>query len=198
MGRLSGKIALVTGCGRGFGEEIATLFAREGATVSICDIIPVEELEHRVGLKVSSLGAKSLCSQVDVSSEDQVNEMVERTIEKFGTIDILVNNVGIAGPTKDCWDISLSEWNTTLLVNLGGTFLCCRAVLPEMIRKKCGRIINIASISGKIPLPHRTPYAASKMGMIGFTRSLAAEVGRYNITVNAICPGTVRAKGERS
>jgi NAD(P)-dependent dehydrogenase (short-subunit alcohol dehydrogenase family) len=194
--RLSGKVAVITGCGRGFGEAIATLFAQEGAALSVCDILPVRELEEKVGSKISSMGGTAMCSQVDVSSEDQVNQMTKRSIEKFGTIDILVNNVGIAGPTKDCWEITLPEWNRTLLVNLGGAFLCSKAVLPEMIRKKWGRIINIASITGKVPLPHRTPYAASKMGMIGFTRSLATEVGRYSVTVNAISPGAVR--GDRN
>ena len=115
--------------------------------------------------------------------------MVNEAIKRFGTVDILVNNVGIAGPTGDCWEISLADWNRTLSVNVGGTFLCAKAVLPEMIRKRWGRIINISSITGKTPLPHRTPYATSKMGIIGFTRTLAAEVGRYNITVNSICPG---------
>lgn len=196
MRRLSGKVAVITGCGRGFGEAIATLFAQEGAALSVCDILPVRELEEKVGSKISSMGGTAMCSQVDVSSEDQVNQMTKRSIEKFGTIDILVNNVGIAGPTKDCWEITLPEWNRTLLVNLGGAFLCSKAVLPEMIRKKWGRIINIASITGKVPLPHRTPYAASKMGMIGFTRSLATEVGRYSVTVNAISPGAVR--GDRN
>ena len=190
MGRLDGKVAIITGCGRGFGEAIAKLFAREGAKVSICDMIPLRELEEKVGSNIRARGGEVLCFQTDVSEEEQVNAMVKETIEKLGTVDILVNNVGIAGPTKDCWKITLAEWNRTLSVNLGGTFLCTKAVLPAMIRKKEGRIINISSITGKNPLPHRTPYATSKMGMIGFTRTLATEVGRYNITVNAICPGS--------
>ncbi len=189
MGRLFGKVAIITGCGRGFGEAMAKLFARDGAAVSICDIIPPKELEEKVGSRIETSGGKVLCFRTDVSKESQVNAMVKETIDRFGTVDILVNNVGISGPTNDCWKITLAEWNKTLSVNLGGTFLCTKAVLPEMIRKKWGRIINIASITGKNPLPHRTPYATSKMGIIGFTRTLATEVGRYNITVNAICPG---------
>jgi NAD(P)-dependent dehydrogenase (short-subunit alcohol dehydrogenase family) len=193
---LEGKVAIVTGCGRGFGEAIAVLFAKEGAAVSICDVLPVRELEAKVGERIKGFGGKVLCFQADVSEEDKVNAFVRETIERLGTVDILVNNVGIAGPTKDCWEVTLEEWDRTLRVNLTGTFLCTRAVLPEMIRKRWGRIINISSVTGKTPLPHRTPYAASKMGIIGFTRTLAVEVGRYNVTVNAICPGN--PGGERN
>ena len=105
-----------------------------------------------------------------------------------GTIDILAPVVGIAGPTRDLQDLSLAEWQRVLAVNLDSIFLCCKAVLPEMIRRQ-GRIIMFSSPSGKEPLAHRMPYTTSKMGVIGLTRTLAAEVGRYNITVNAICPG---------
>lgn len=189
MGRLDGKVAIITGCGRGFGEALAKLFSKEGAAVSISDIITVDDLWNRVGSKIKTSNHKVICLNVDVSKEDQVNNMVKETIKQFGRIDILVNNVGITGPTKDCWNITLEEWNRTLSVNINGTFLCTKAVLPEMIERKSGRIINMSSITGKNPLPHRTPYATSKMGIIGFTRTLAVEVGKYNITVNAICPG---------
>jgi len=189
MGRLDGKVAIITGCGRGFGEAMAYLFAKEGAAVSISDIIPVEELWNKVGSNIKASGGKVLCLSVDVSKEDQVNNMIKETIRQFGTVDILVNNVGIAGPTKECWNITLEEWNHTFSINVNGTFLCTKAVLPEMIKKKSGRIINLSSITGKNPLPYRTPYATSKIGIIGFTRTLAIEIGKYNITVNTICPG---------
>jgi len=196
MGLLDGKVAIITGCGRGFGEAMAKLFASEGAMVSICDIIPLQELEDKVGSKIRASGGRVLCHETDVSKEDQVGLVVRRTSEELGTVDILINNVGIAGPTEDCWKITLEEWNHTLDVNLGGTFLCTKAVLSEMIRKRWGRIINLSSVTGKNPLAHRTPYATSKMGIIGFTRTLATEVGRYGITVNAICPGN--PGGERN
>ena len=130
-----------------------------------------------------------LCFQTDVSQEEPVKQMVQQTLDRFGTIDILANVVGIAGPTKDVWDMSLTEWQKTLAVNLDSVFLGCKYVLPEMIRKQHGRVINFSSGTGKQPLSHRFPYATSKMAVIGFTRTLAADVGRYNITVNAICPG---------
>jgi NAD(P)-dependent dehydrogenase (short-subunit alcohol dehydrogenase family) len=196
MGRLDGRVALITGCRRGFGRAMAELFTSEGAAVSICDIVPLDELKREVGSKIEANGGKVLCSQTNVSDEAQVKSMVETTIEELGTIDILVNNVGIGGPTKSTWELTLPEWNKTLEVNLGGTFLCTKAALPEMISKKYGRVINFSSTIVKSPYPYRTPYATTKMGIIGFTRILALEVGKYNITANAICPGN--PGGERN
>lgn len=196
MGKLEGKIAIITGCRRGFGKTIARIFASEGAAVSMCDIVSEEELWEHVGSKIENEGAKTLCFNTDVSNEVQVNSMVTETIREWGKIDILVNNVGIAGPTKAVWELTLDEWNRTLDVNLGGTFLFCKAVVPEMIRNQYGRVVNLSSVIAKNPYPYRTPYATSKMGIIGFTRILALEVGRFNITANAICPGN--PGGERN
>ncbi|MYC21818.1 MAG: SDR family oxidoreductase [Caldilineaceae bacterium SB0662_bin_25] len=190
MAILDGKVALVTGAGRGHGEAVAVRFAEEGAAVAVCDIVPVEELEGRVGERIRASGGDVFCSRTDVSKEEPVRQLVQNTIDRYGTIDILVNVVGIAGPTKDVWQMSLEEWQETLAVNLDSAFLGCKYALPEMIRKRYGRVINFSSGSGKQPLSHRTPYTTSKMGILGFTRTLAADVGRYNITVNAICPGS--------
>jgi NAD(P)-dependent dehydrogenase (short-subunit alcohol dehydrogenase family) len=194
MGKLDGRVAIITGAGRGHAEAIAVLFAKEGAAVSICDVIPQEELAAKVGSRIAGAGGRVRCFRADVSKQDEVDAMVEETVRAFGAVDILANVVGIAGPTKDIWNMSLSEWRRTLEVNLDSLFLCCRAVLPGMISRRYGKIINFSSGTGKQPLSHRAPYATSKMGVIGFTRTLAADVGRYNVHVNAICPGAHRER----
>ena len=189
MGRLENKVALITGAARGHAEAMAIRFAAEGADISMCDIVPAEQLDSTTGEAVRAAGRRALCFETDVSDEQQVNDMVERTLAEFGKIDILAPVVGIAGPTKDLHELSLAEWRQVQIVNVDSAFLCCKAVLPHMIERRAGRIILFSSATGKQPLPHRTPYATSKMAIIGLTRTLAAEVGRHMITVNAICPG---------
>ena len=131
----------------------------------------------------------------DISREQEVTRLVDATAERFGGLTILINNAGVAGPTAPVADVTLGDWNETIDTNLTGAFLCSRAALKYMIPRRRGKIINIASIAGTMAYPLRAPYSVSKWGMLGLSRTLAAELGEFNIQVNAICPGPVR--GER-
>lgn len=188
---LDNHIAIVTGGGQGIGEQIALRLAREGAAVVIADTNT--EGARKVAATIASTGGReATVVPTDVSVEEQVVGLVRHVGTMGGRIDILVNNVGIMGPVKNIEDISCEEWQETLRVNLTGMFLCCKHVVPVMKRQRAGSIVNIASVTGKRSLPQRSPYAASKMGVIGLTRTLAAEVGAWKIRVNAVCPGAVR------
>jgi len=186
---LKNRVAIVTGASQGIGSAIAVALASAGARVVLAarNEDGLLETGRRIGEADKWYAVKT-----DVTSEDDVAEMVRQTVTRFGTVHILVNNAGIAGPTALCEDVKLAEWEETMAVNLRGPFLCAKAVLPIMKAQRWGRIINISSISGKRPLPRRAPYTTSKMGLIGFTRTLAAEVGAFEITVNAICPGATK------
>ena len=153
-----------------------------------------ETLEN-TAREIEKLGRRSVVAVTDVSQESQVSAMVEAALQNFGRIDILVNNAGVAGPTAPIMNVSRDEWDQVLAVNLTGAFLCARAVIPHMIERRSGKIINISSIAGKLAYALRGPYAASKWGMIGLSRTLAQELGPHNIQVNAICPGPTA--GER-
>jgi len=181
--------AIVTGGGRGIGQAICTELARCGADIVIADI-DADQMEETKRL-VEEEGQRALGVETDVSDQADVGELVDTTVEEFGSVEVLVNNAGIAGPTKPCEDVDPSEWDGTMDVNLRGPFLLCRELLPIMKEQGYGRIVNIASVTGKKPLLNRTPYAVTKLGLIGFTRTLALEVGSHNINVNAVCPGSV-------
>lgn len=188
--RLDNQIAIVTGGGQGIGQQIALRLGQEGAVVVIGDINATgaghtAEIITRVG------GREAQAISTDISDENQVVNLIRGALAIDNRIDILVNNSGIMGPVKNIEDISLEEWNATMAVNLTGMFLCCKHVVPAMKKQGKGSIVNISSVTGKRPLTQRTPYAASKMGVIGLTRTLAAEVGQWRIRVNAVCPGAV-------
>ena len=176
MGRLANKVALITGGARGNAEAIALRYAAEGADIVTCDVIPAEELDNTTGKAVRAIGRRALCVETDVSDESQVNDMVETALAEFGKIDICVHVVGIAGPTQDIQHLRYDEWRNVLAVNVDSAFLVCRAVLPNMIERQTGRIILFSSATGKQPLPHRSPYAASKMGIIGDVAGGAVDV----------------------
>jgi 3-oxoacyl-[acyl-carrier protein] reductase len=190
-GKLSGKVAIVTAAGQGLGEAIAKIFAREGAAVAVTDI-NLEEAQ-RVGAEIGAAGGSALVLQADVTRSEAVKDMVKAVLDRWGTVDILVNAAGGFHKFLPIVDIPEDEWDRVIAVNLKSTFLCSQAVAGTMMRKKSGRIISIVSGAGIAPNPHAPsylPYGAGKAGVIGFTRLLARDLGEYNITVNAVAPGT--------
>ncbi len=190
---LQNKIAVITGAGRGIGRTIALAYAREGANLVLAS--RSQETLEETQTMIEELGRKALVVPTDIRSEDSVHNLAEKALRQFGRVDIFVNNSGIAGPTTPLWDITLADWEDTFAVNVTGAYLCCRAFLPGMIEQRSGSIIIISSMTGKRPLFGRTPYAGSKMALVGIARTLAWEVGEYDIRVNVISPGAV--EGER-
>lgn len=187
---LNDRIAIVTGAGQGIGRDIAIALAREGAR---CVLVARSSNKLRETEEViSSLGGTASAVPVDVSDERSVDELFANVVERYGRVDILVNNAGIAGPVASIKDTTLEGWNETIAINLTGPWLLCRAAARVMPKWGGGRIVNIGSISGKRPLAQRSPYCASKMGLLGLTRTLALELGPANVNVNCISPGPVR------
>jgi NAD(P)-dependent dehydrogenase (short-subunit alcohol dehydrogenase family) len=191
--KLKDRGAIVTGGGRGIGKEIALALAREGCDVLISG--RTREVLDDTAAEIEATGRRAKVLVTDVSHEAQVNEMVQAAIATFGQIDILVNNAGIVGPTAPVSGVSREDWDEVFAINLTGAFLCAKAVIPHMTQRGSGKIINISSIAGKMAYALRSPYAASKWGMLGLSATLAEELGQHNIQVNAICPGPTA--GER-
>lgn len=191
MKRLQDKVALVTGGGRGIGRAICLAFAREGAHLVIAARTTAEIEE--VVQEVRALGQRALAVPCDISDEEQVRDMVEGALEAFSRLDILVNNAGIQ-IRASVVEMKVEDWDAVINVNLRGAFLCTKYVLPEMIKRREGKIINISSDSGKRGWATGGAYCASKFGLLGLTESVALEVMDYNINVNAICPGGVATR----
>jgi NAD(P)-dependent dehydrogenase (short-subunit alcohol dehydrogenase family) len=189
--RLKDKVAIITGGAEGIGKAYALGFAKEGAKIVVADInLPASKTLVEV-LKLQ--GNDALAVKTDVSSVADTENMVEKTLKKFGKVDILINNAAVfqrvAAVRKPIWELDPADFEKVIKVNITGVFLCCRAVLPHMIKQKSGKIINIASslaFQGAANLSH---YATSKGGVVTFTRSVAREVGQFNINVNSLCPG---------
>ncbi|HDQ44543.1 MAG TPA: 3-oxoacyl-[acyl-carrier-protein] reductase [bacterium] len=189
MKDLKGKTAIVTGGARGIGKTLVTALASEGCHVLVSDIDG--EGARRTAKETAGMGVETLAVQGDVSNAPDVEAMIDQCIETFGRIDILVNNAGI---TRDNLLMRMKEddWDLVLKVNLKGAFLCTKQVVRSMMRQRSGKIVNIASVVGVMGNAGQANYAASKAGLIGFTKSVAKEVASKNIQVNAVAPGFIQ------
>jgi NAD(P)-dependent dehydrogenase (short-subunit alcohol dehydrogenase family) len=193
--KLKGKVAIITGGGRGLGKAYALGLAEEGARIVISDILDTT----KVKLEIERKGGEALSLYTDVAEEESTKEMARKTIERFGRIDILINNAAIFANLgkKPFFEISSEEWDQVLGINLKGTFLCCKAVYPQMKKQGKGKIINVSSSTFFTGVPYFIHYVASKGGIIALTRALAREAGDDGICVNAIAPGLTVSEAVR-
>ena len=188
---LKDKVAIVTGGGQGIGKAVALKLAKEGADIVVADVM--EDFSKQTTEEIAKLGRKSLFVKIDVSKASSVEEMIKKTLDKFGKIDILINNAGI---TRDSLLMRMKEedWDAVLNINLKGMFNCIKGCAPVMIKQRYGKIVNIASIIGMIGNPGQANYSASKGGAIALTKTCAKELASRNINVNAIAPGFIKTK----
>ncbi len=191
-GRLNGKVAIITGANRGIGREIALLFAKEGARL----VLTARNLDalQVVGQEIQALGfSEPFLVSMDIKDAQKIDDLVDKTLDKYSRVDILVNNAGV---TRDGLFVRMTEsdWDEVLDTNLKGTFLCMRAVSKVMMKQREGKIINIASVIGLIGNAGQANYAASKAGIIALTKSVAKELGSRNVLVNAIAPGFIETE----
>jgi len=189
---LERKIALITGASQGIGKCIAEKLGAAGATLAIAAL--ENEALHKASSEYTAKGFRFEAYGVDLSDDKQIDSLVKAVTRDLGPVDILVNNAGIGGPTAPAHEVSPADWDKTLQINLRTPFMLSRAVIPSMIARKSGKIVNMSSIAGKMAYPLRTPYASSKWGLVGLTLTLAQELGPYNIQVNAVCPGPTRTE----
>jgi len=184
---LDGRCAVVTGGAQGFGRAITERFVASGAKVAIWDF------DSALAEKTAKeIGGETKVFEVDITDTAGVEQARDATLAAFGKIDILVNNAGIAGVNKTVWETDFEEWRKVLRINLDGPFICCKAIVPAMLKQKYGRIVNIASIAGKEGNPNAAHYSASKAGLIALTKSLGKELAAHDILVNAVTPAAAK------
>jgi len=187
---LKDRVAIVTGGAQGFGFSITERFIQSGAKVIIWDID-----ENECKKAISKLNSENcLFEIVDVRQIKDIQTKLEEIEKKFGKIDIFINNAGISGKNTSVIDYPIEEWNKVIDLNLNAVFYCCKSVVPFMIKKKYGRIVNIASIAGKEGNPNASAYSSSKAGVIGLTKSLGKELAQYNIAVNCVTPAVAKTR----
>ena len=189
MKRLEGQVAIVTGASRGIGRAVAEELAAWGAAVVVNYFQSQEPAEALVG-ELASKGCRAIAVRAGVGHPDDVLALVQRTIDEFGQVDILINNAGV-NRDRTVRRMSVDEWQEVINTDLSSAFYCTSAVVPHMIERTYGRIINMSSIIGQMGNVGQSNYAAAKAGLIAFTKSAAQELARYNITVNAMCPGFI-------
>jgi 3-oxoacyl-[acyl-carrier protein] reductase len=185
---LKDRVALITGSGRGIGKAIALRLAREGATIVVNDL--KKDFTTQAVEEIAALGVPVLAVPADVSASESVNAMVEAVMAEYGRLDILINNAGIA-QDQILMRMTDEQWDRVIAIDLKSVFLCTRAAIKHMMKAKYGRIVSLASVVGIMGNPGQSNYAAAKAGIIGFTRSMAREVGSRGITVNALAPGFI-------
>ena len=194
--RLENKVIIITGSARGIGKAYARALANEGASVVISDILE-KESEETVS-EIQSSGGKAISIPCNVSSEKDTSVLAEETAKRLGRIDVLINNAGIlVAEKKPFYEIGVEEWDKLMSVNLRGTWLCTKSVFPYMKKQGRGKIVNIASATFYTGTPNQAHYVTSKGGVIGMTRALSRELGKYNITMNSISPGYTLTEAAR-
>tara|TARA_B100000686_G_scaffold328407_1_gene388374 strand:+ start:23 stop:772 length:750 start_codon:yes stop_codon:yes gene_type:complete len=192
MTRFAGKVAIITGSGTGIGFAIALKLGKEGARIMIVD--HDKKLAQDASEKLNSFGIESLLQVGDVGDYSTAKEAGETAVNEWGQIDILVNNAGIAGGVGSIWELPVEEMDKVYRTNLRGVYLFCNQIIPYMLNRNYGRIVNVASIAGKEGNPRMVPYSASKAAVIGLTKSVGKELATTGITVNCITPAVIRTR----
>ena len=190
MKKLEGQVVIITGGARGIGEGICKVFCNEGATVALWDVL---EEGHKTADRIAKNGGKIFYLNVDVSSQESVDKAVAKVISEYGKIDVLINNAGIIRD-RSILKMSREEWDQVMHVNVDSLYITAKAVVPHMKTANYGRIISASSVNAFQGAFGQTNYSASKAAIVGFTHSLCREVGKYNITVNAIAPGFIKTE----